>query len=177
MDAGVGEWRTKIADTGLLVSAILAVIHPDLYTAGHETLQSLRRNSALRPAINAWPSVFNAISIISNRNCVAHRDGNTRSQWYDALVTIGAPNGDEDVTLDLMCVGVKAKYTSGSFMAMSGRLIRHTVSDCEQQRLCYAFTMKDSIHNAAGVKAAPWMEPSVLGVVTPPAVVTGDPYL
>ncbi len=163
---GVDEWREKIAETSALVSAILAVIHPDLYAAGHQTLRNLRRNPNLKPAINAWPSVFNAISIISNRNCLPHRDANTRSEWYDALVTISPPNSTDSPILSLISLGIEAKYTSGSFVAMSGRLIEHTVSDCQDQRMAYSFTMKDSVHHAAGVKTTGWMEPSILGTFT-----------
>ncbi len=176
LERGVVQWRERIADTGALVSAILAVIHPDLYAAGHETLRSLRRLPQLRPAINAWPCVFNAISIISNRNCLPHRDGNTRGQWYDALVTIGPPNSTDAPALDLISLGITAKYTSGSLIAMSGRLIEHTVSDCVDQRIAYSFTMKNSVQHAAGVKAPGWMEPSVFGFITPLHNHPEDPY-
>ena len=56
------------------------------------------------------------------------------------------------------------RYSSGSVAALSGRLVVHNVTDCHEQRLAYAYTMKDTVHHAAGVKAAPWMESELYGL-------------
>jgi hypothetical protein len=42
-------------------------------------------------------------------------------------------------------------------MALSGRLLRHGVSFCEEERICLAMYMRDNLHHRLQVNAPSWM--------------------
>ncbi len=144
---------TEIMELSCLMSALLAVIHYDLYAAGRELEGKLRKDYPnLKHGVNGWPCVFTALSIIASRKCITHRDKNTRSEWYDILANIGVGNP----TLELKTFGITAKYSSGSIAAFSGRFVLHNVQDIDKDRGCFAFTMKTSVFKFMDVKFPHW---------------------
>ena len=90
-----------------------------------------------------------------HRSCILHRDCNTRAQWYDILLSVGPA---KNPTIRLATLGVKMPWSSGSLAAFSGKLVRHTVDGEDHERVCYAYTMKDTVRNAMNVRAAQWSE-------------------
>jgi hypothetical protein len=142
-------------ETSALLSAILRVIHPALYECGRETIQRLHGHPELHPALEKWPSVFNAITILSNRETPLHRDNYSRPEWYDILTSVGPY---QNAVLDFPGVGLKLAYDSGTVVGFSGKVLRHGVRKCEGERVCLAYYMRDKVHERMGTEVAQWMK-------------------
>ena len=142
-------------ESSALISAMLRVMHPALYSAGRQMMQCLASNDSLRSAISQWSSVFNACTLLSNRWTPNHRDNYSRAQWYDILTTFGAYRG---AFLNLSSIGLKLQYSSGTVVGSSGKILQHGVPECEGERMCLAYYMRDKVHERMGVEAAPWMK-------------------
>jgi hypothetical protein len=148
------RWASATMETSALISAILLVCHPDLYHAGLQCLEQLPKEKLIMSALEVWSSVFNGISVISNRETPFHRDTQTRAEWYDILCTLG---GDDDTVLELCELGIRLLYRSGTVTALSGQLLEHGVSATVAERLCYAYWMRDFVHEAMNVQSPGWM--------------------
>lgn len=135
------------------------MIHPELHDAGCETFNQLRQNPQIQPQdiLNRWTSAFNGISAIFNRLTPLHRDGNSRKQWYDMLVSLGRY---QDCKLELPGLGLSLEYSPGTVIGFLGSTLQHEVSYFEGERICYAYWMRDSVHERAGVPGHSWMSTS-----------------
>jgi hypothetical protein len=154
-DKGGYQWLREMRETSALLSAMLRVMHPDLYECGRKTIQELCQYEDLHPALASWPSVFNAVTILSNRETPLHRDNYSREQWYDILTTIGPY---QQATLELPGIGLKLQYNPGTVVGFSGKILRHGVPQCDGERVCLAYYMRDKVHERMGVEAAQWMK-------------------
>jgi hypothetical protein len=154
-DSSGRSWAEDMYESSALISAILRIMHPALYTAGGQTMQRLSADDSLRSALSQWSSVFNACSLLSNRWTPNHRDSYSRVQWYDILTTFGPYRG---AILNLPSVGLHLQYPSGTVVGFSGKMLRHGVAECEGERICLAYYMRDKVHERMGVEAAPWMK-------------------
>ncbi|KAG1830856.1 hypothetical protein EV424DRAFT_1314940 [Suillus variegatus] len=139
--------------SGIVVSAALRVMHPDLYWAGMETQVRLGKWAAryelneMHHHLQRWTSVFNVVSIICNRRTPPHRDPKCRPAAFDIMTTAGVYC---PVIMDFMNLGIKFLYDSGSILASSCRLVRHYMNVEEGNRIVTAWYMRDSIHNFVG---------------------------
>ncbi|KIO08673.1 hypothetical protein M404DRAFT_22535 [Pisolithus tinctorius Marx 270] len=129
MDAG-HEWSQRSYLPAAILSGALSIMHPGLYEAGRQAMQSLdtwssQHNQDMQDALQHWPSVFTNVSVISNRTTPFHRDPHSRSDWYDMLVMVG---DYEDCVLDIPTLGLQFLYNPGTVVAFSGWLLRHGVS-------------------------------------------------
>jgi hypothetical protein len=152
---GAHLWLSEMFEASALLSAILRVIHPALYECGRETIQRLHQHAELQPALEKWPSVFNAVTILSNRETPLHRDNHSRPQWYDMLTPVGPY---QQAVLDLPGVGLKLAYESGTVVGLSGKVLRHGVKACDGERICLAYYMRDKVHERMGTEAGQWMK-------------------
>ena len=120
------DWLDAISESNAILSAILAVIHPKLYDAGRKTEQLLRDTPEIVPqgVLSRWASVFSSVAVISNRITPPHRDGNSRNQWYDILVTL---RRYRNCNLELPGLGISLKYGPGTVMGISGKVLEHEV--------------------------------------------------
>lgn len=148
-------WADEMYTSSALISAMLRVMHPTLYEAGRQTMQRLATDESLTPAVDQWSSVFNACSLLSNRWTPIHRDNYSRPQWYDILTTFGVYRG---AVMELPSIGVRCAYSSGTVMAFSGKVLQHGVPECDGERVCLAYYMRDNVHERMGVEAAQWMK-------------------
>ena len=154
------KWLDSISQSNSILSAILAVIHPELHAAGQKTFKRLRECSKIddpQGVLSRWTSAFNGVSIIFNRLTPAHRDGKSRNQWYDLLVTLGRYR---NCNLELPGLGLSLEYGPGSVVGLMGSALEHEVSHFEGERVCYAYFMRDSVHEWAGVPGNSWMKTS-----------------
>lgn len=149
------EWLDHISESNTILSAILAIIHPSLHDAGRETFDRLRRHPDIegQDVLRRWTSVFNGVSVISNRITPPHRDGNSRKQWYDLLASIGSY---DDCNLKLPGLGLSLEYGPGTVVGLLGGTLEHEVPE-SRERVCYAFWMRDRVHEWAGVSGHSWM--------------------
>jgi hypothetical protein len=150
------DWLDCISESNSILSAILAVIHPELHDAGRDTFDRLRQHPEIqhRDVLRRWTSIFNGVSIISNRFTPPHRDGNSRKQWYDLLTSLGSYR---NCNLELPGLGLSLEYGPGTVVGLLGGTLEHEVRDFDGERVCYAYWMRDSVHEWAGVPAHSWM--------------------
>jgi len=59
-------WATDIMETSALISGILSVCHPELYSAGIQCMEHLAEDEDYSTILGIWSSMFNGVSIISN---------------------------------------------------------------------------------------------------------------
>ncbi|KAG1856832.1 hypothetical protein C8R48DRAFT_775775 [Suillus tomentosus] len=84
-----------IARPAAIASAALRVMHPEQYWAGLRTLSNLGNIAVSKDlpqmpeALQYWASVFNTLSIISNRETPHHRDHMSIAECFDILTTVG----------------------------------------------------------------------------------------
>ena len=157
---GVSTWLIDMCETSALISAILRVIHPKLYISGRDTLRSMRGLDHLHPILGIWSSVFNVVTVLSNHIMPLHRDNYSRPQWYDILTTIGPYT---DANMELPRVGLSLKYSSGTVIGFSGKLLRHGVPHVNRERICLAYYMRDKVQERMEMEVAPWMKMEYYG--------------
>lgn len=138
-----------------MLSAMLKIMHPELYHAGREAMQALAGVTKTPEVLVQWASVFNAVQIIANRETPLHRDSKSRAPWYDLLASIGSYS---NCIMEFPGIGVSINYLPGTVVAFSGKVLRHGVGACTGERICYAYFMRDSVHRSLTVKAPHWME-------------------
>lgn len=150
------DWLDAISQSNSILSAILAVIHPNLYDAGRQTMSCLIDTPEIGPqdVLSQWASVFSGVAVISNRITPPHRDGGSRRNWYDLLAALGSYR---NCHLELPGVGISLEYAPGAVVGISGQVLEHGVPDFDGDRVCYAYFMKDSVHEWAKVPGSNWM--------------------
>jgi hypothetical protein len=95
----------------MLTGGILGITHPAEYQLGLRAADilshdpsSMKKSPNRQAVFEAWASPFSALSIISNRQTLAHRDTGGRFEWFDLLSTFGLY---KDATLDLPGLGIR----------------------------------------------------------------------
>ena len=142
-----------------ILSAALSIMHPALYNAGLDGMEKLSAWAAendedMDDALEDWATVYTNVSVIANRATPFHRDPHSRVNWYDLLVSVG---DYQDCYLDIPTLGVQLEYSPRTVVAFSGRLLRHGVNKVDGNRCCFAYYMRDNIHNWLGVPTTEWM--------------------
>ena len=144
----------RCEDASSLVSGILNIIHPSQYAMGWHIHNQLITKQICSKDILAWPSMFSALSIISNRSTPFHRDDQGGVAWYDILTSIGqyvkAP-------LYLSPFAFRIDNCPGTLCAFSGMSLRHGVRKCKESRISFAWYMREKIRVGEGIPAAGWM--------------------
>jgi len=151
------HWLNQIAESNAISSAILAVIHPHLYAAGQQALKHLQHSPEIeqQDVLNRWNSVFSGISVIFNGNVQAHRDTQSRHNWYDLLISLGSYQG---CNLLLPGVGLSLDYSPGTIVGLSGMALQHEVTQFEGESVSFAHFMRDRVHEWARVPGGSWMK-------------------
>jgi hypothetical protein len=134
----------------------LAVIHPELYDIGRETLKRIRDVPEIlrQDVLSRWTSVFNGVAVISQRITPPHRDLNSMPHWYDMLVALGQY---QNCDLKFPGLEVSLEYGPGTIVGLSGMVLEHEVASFKGNRVCYAYFMKDSVHEWAKARPGTWM--------------------
>jgi Oxygenase domain of the 2OGFeDO superfamily len=150
------DWLDAISESNAILSAILAVIHPQLYDAGWQVTKRLRDTPEIDPqdVLSQWASVFSGVSIISNCTTPPHWDGSSRFNWYDMLVTLGRY---QNCDLELPGLRISLEYGPGTVVGISGNMLQHAVPSFEGNRVCYAYFMRNNVHEWANMPASDWM--------------------
>lgn len=151
------DWLDQISESNLVLSAILGVIHPELYSAGQQAFNHLRQCSKIerQDVLGKWTSVFSGASVICNRTAKPHRDSQSQHHWYDLLATLGHY---QNCTLELPGLGISLEYGPGTVVGLSGMMLEHEVPKFEGDRVCYVYFMRDKVHEWAGVPGGTWMK-------------------
>ena len=130
------RWLERMALPHLIISGIILVIHPTLYSASQTLHQAMQVHGDCRPYIGAWNVPFNAVNVITNRGAPAHYDASSSPYVPDLLISLG---GDRSTNIRLQELGAELRYTGGTFCAFSGSHIKHAVAVCPAERVCYAY--------------------------------------
>lgn len=157
---GLG-WTIAMSDTSAIVTGILRIMHPDLYRAGCEAMAQLLTNQPeLFDLIQRWGTPFTAVSVISNRITVPHRDTKSLMEYFDILTSVGP------FTFTLMefdGIGIQVKIIPGTIIGLCGWVLRHAVPKCREDRVIYAWYMRGAVHASQDVRPASWMTQEVYG--------------
>ncbi|KAG2354693.1 hypothetical protein BDR07DRAFT_1382051 [Suillus spraguei] len=136
-----------IARLAAIASAALRVMHPQQYFAGLRALSHLRDKALSKElpqmpdTLQYWASVFNSLSIISNRETPNHRDHLSIPECFDILTTMGNYS--------------KAQMSMPS-LQLEFRIVRHGVDGVEGDQIAWAWYMRDSVHIYARVPSCGW---------------------
>ncbi|KAI0308797.1 hypothetical protein OF83DRAFT_1089534, partial [Amylostereum chailletii] len=107
-----------MSENGAIISAVLAIAHPDMFEAGQKVLLKLGECPGHEVLAAQFSFITPVISVITNRETPAHRDTqSSHFPWFDCLATFG---GDADLTLGLPTFGVVFQYLSGSMALFCG---------------------------------------------------------
>lgn len=144
-----------MVDTGGLLDGILAVAHPRLYAAAKEVQRRLcERVAEIREHVINWPTVYNAIQVMVNRETVHHRDTTTRPGWFDMCATVGSYG--ETAVMSFRNLGVCVPYDTGSVALVASRVVIHAVPRVPPDRIAYVFFMCDAVHKWLAVEDPGW---------------------
>ncbi|KAG2353132.1 hypothetical protein BDR07DRAFT_1383466 [Suillus spraguei] len=136
-----------IARPAAIALAALRVMHPQQYFAGLQALSHLgdkalsKELPQMPETLQYWASVFNSLSIISNRETPNHRDHLSIPECFDILTTVGNYSN--------------ARMSMPS-LQLEFRIVRHGVDGVEGDRIAWAWYMRDSVHIYAGVPSCGW---------------------
>ncbi|KAG2740821.1 hypothetical protein P692DRAFT_201796918 [Suillus brevipes Sb2] len=108
-----------------------------------------------------WASVFNTLSIISNRETPNHRDHLSMPECFDILTTAGDYS---NARMSMPSLQLEFKYNPGCMIVFSGRIVRHGVHAVQGDRIAWAWYMRDSVQSYAGVPSSGWARKVHIGV-------------
>ena len=145
-------WTAETRQLNAIADLILRITHPDLYYRGQAAREVLAEkvNDA---EVKNWPTVWNGVSAIINRQTPRHNDGKSWKSWPDILVTVG---DYAEADLELQDVGVRLSYYSGTIVVVCGTCITHGVEASDGERLCIAYYMRRTIYEYVGIGFAHW---------------------
>jgi hypothetical protein len=152
------KFMADIAVAENLLDIMTALIHPDLYRASQESIFKIKNNETpvarYHPNVQLWPSVFGAIQVIVNRQTPCHRDQGGFPTSYDLLLSIGTHT---EARMTLREIGATFKYTPGSVMFLSGKVLLHEcMSWSGGERICVTHFVKDSVHERCAIQRPSW---------------------
>jgi hypothetical protein len=161
------SWLSKMLRGSAIIGAILSIIHPELYSAGIETMKMLaaspenvHKGEQLGQVLQVWSAPFNVISTINNRETPLHRDNGSGHAWFDMLIPLGHyKNG----RLDLPGLGLTLRYDPRTIVAFTGRLLRHGAS-CPGDRACMAYYMRHQVVKQVTGLNPDWMDMALYAI-------------
>jgi len=59
--------------------------------------------------------------------------------------------------LELPGLGITLEYGPGTVVGISGKVVEHAVPSFEGDRVCYAYFMRNNVHEWAKVLGSDWM--------------------
>ncbi|EIW87378.1 hypothetical protein CONPUDRAFT_46538, partial [Coniophora puteana RWD-64-598 SS2] len=136
-------WVEASKNTFALMSSILSIVNPAQYRQGLRCMRRLGRKEAVKDSVGMWGSVFNAVTVLANRESLFHRDGSGRFEWFDMLATYGRYT---DGQLSLPAAGLDLHYRPGTVVPFCGNVLRHGVPHCNGERICLAYYMRHKLH-------------------------------
>lgn len=146
-------WLSKSQELASMLSGLLGVMHPDLYTMARSAMINMMTTHEDKKLLDNWGSVYNSCQIIKNRETPVHRDNNSDPRWLDMLLTIG-PYTHAD--MELPGLGYRLSYEPGTIVALSGQMVRHGVNAVDGERVCCTYYMIKKVQNNLGSADADW---------------------
>lgn len=151
-------WSMEFIEVGAMISAVLCVMHPDQYRVARSTLGALCQHQRVKNSAARWPTVWSAITLVSNRCCPLHRDVSGSFALFDLLVSTGKYS---TAPLELQPLGIQIPNGPGTMCGVSGKAFRHGVAHADGPRRCHAFYMRASLPRFMNVVPCTWMAQDV----------------
>lgn len=154
-------WLRVTADTHLVLSTALAIMHPELYELGHMAMNELwrqesqKKSSEILEVLRLWPSIYSSLSLMVNKCSPVHVDVNGKPEWFDMLLTVGHYS---KLHLTLPTLGLKLLYPPGTLVAFSGRLLPHGALEVPGDHGCIAWYMQGKVHQALNIPSCHYAE-------------------
>ncbi|KAI5997271.1 hypothetical protein F5J12DRAFT_785210 [Pisolithus orientalis] len=126
------EWVNQMSDTNALLSAILHVIHPQIYADGREALIHLGEqveqwaDSDMSSILPIWSSTYSSMQLVTTGI-------NGQDPWYDMLVTMG---NYPPLDFVIPMLNLQLHYNPGTIIAFSGSALEHGVGAVDSDRAC-----------------------------------------
>ncbi|KAG1808413.1 uncharacterized protein BJ212DRAFT_1303025 [Suillus subaureus] len=130
-----------------IATAALRVMHPEQYWAGLRAFSSLKEKAEskellkMSETLQYWASMFNSLSVISNRETPNHRDHLSIPECFNILTTVG---------------NYSNAWMSMPSLQLEFRIVRHGVHAVEGDWIAWAWYMRDSVHVYARVPSCGW---------------------
>jgi hypothetical protein len=157
---GGSKWIQISNEVERFLNLTLLLINPDLFQTGLLILRRLRELKSTKALAREWQSVYTGIAIICNRVTPSHRDSKARPEWFDTLVNYS--NNGSIPRLLIEDLGLDLKYSSGTVVALCGRVLKHEVRAWGVgDRVCYAHFMREAVRERLDVPPAGWVNRSI----------------
>lgn len=162
MQRGLGssDWIHLTNEVERFLNLTLSLTHPDLFKSGLLMLQRLRHMETTKEVAREWQSVYNGVSIISNRLTPSHRDSKGRPQWFDTLLSYSEASSRPRLLINDL--GLDLNYCSGTVVSFCGTVLKHEVQSWgDGDRVCFAHFMRESVRERLDVCPAGWLDRSI----------------
>jgi hypothetical protein len=63
----------------------------------------------------------------------------------------------QNYTMELPGLGISLGYSPGTVVGILGKVLEHEVTDFKGDRVCYAYFMRDNVHEWANIPYSEWM--------------------
>ncbi|KAI6040998.1 hypothetical protein EDC04DRAFT_2602040 [Pisolithus marmoratus] len=135
------QWVNQMSEVHALLSGMLAIIHPQMYSAGQEALIQLDmkakqwKDADISSILPSWNAIYSNI--------------NGWEQCLDMLLTVG-----DYLPLDFIIPTFKLwfHYNPGTIIAMSGSALEHGVGYTTGNCTCLAYYMQHNVHESVGIE-------------------------
>ncbi len=157
------DWIRKSSEFEWMVNLLLMWFAPDMHEqAAKSTEASKHDQDDLQPPylqnVKDWPSVFSALTVISNRKTESHLDKGSYDSAFDILLS-GGDYSDCKFKVENTVIDAEFLYDPGTLIAVLGRVLHHGVPDwAGDDRICYAHYVKDDIHLKHECRRSTWVE-------------------
>lgn len=135
------------------LSAVLAIMNPDLSTAYKRVREVLRTDPAVAAATTNFHCDIPGISWIFNRATPSHYDVSDPVDGMSLLLALAREMEGGDLVIPVL--GVRMAYNSGTVVAFRGKLFRHEVEEFEGERICVASFVHQRILDHCNVSLPP----------------------
>lgn len=115
--------------------------------------QDHNKSDIMLQVLEYWGLPFSAISVISNRETVIHRDTKGQLEWYDLLFTAGNYSNGR---MELPGLKLRLEYNPGTVVFLNGKVLRHGVSPVNGDRVCLAGYMRSNIASRFNSTDSAW---------------------
>lgn len=154
------EWCRRMRRVNALISGMLRVMHPYQFQASQRLRTQLDdAGHGLRDMLTQWGALpFNAATLIANRETPYHRDSKTNLRCYDIMTSVGSYT---KARMHLKGFGIVIQNMPGTIVAVPGKTTRHGVERGDDERLCLAMYVRESLYERGKVRLPDWPEQSL----------------
>ena len=149
------EFLEKVYAPNAIISAILAIIHPQQFRYGMALNDQLADQEPFKEVMAKWSSCFTGMQVINNRIIGPHRDTGGPYSSLDVIATVGDFKGGH---IHLTNSPYDFRQSPGSVLALASRVFEHEVMPYEGNRISFAWFVKDALYQWAHIPEIPWAQ-------------------